>query len=450
MTTPTAPTFHLVASLMTPGHFRSAWRLPHADPGAHLDVAHYVRLARLADEVGLDAVFLGDGPALGDVAASPAGGIDPLVLLGHLLAVTDRVGGVVTSSSTYNSPYNLARRFQALDIVTQGRAAVNVVTTAAAAAAANFGYDAPPDKATRYRRAHEFLDVVTRLWDGWEPGAVVADKATGVYADTSRIHGPAHDGEFFAVVGPLPVPAGPQGRPVVVQAGGSPGGVALGARFADVVFTVAQTQARAVAFRDDVRAQAAAAGRDPDAVGVSLGVVVLVGETEQDARRRADELVATLPVDDLARGVLTALGLDGRDLDDPIGTDDLPDQPVGESFSVGFQLSTRALLAERPLSARELVRATAGGPAGGHRLLVGSPEQVADDLESWWRAGAADGFTIMYADTAVDFERFARLVVPVLVDRGLFAPAAHGSTLRSRLLPTPTPTPSLTPTPTPV
>jgi len=428
------PTLHLVASLMTPGHFRSAWRLPGADPEANLDVGYYVRLARLADEVGLDAIFLGDGPALGaDVATTPSGGIDPLVLLGHLLAVTQRVGGVVTSSTTYNSPYNLARRFQSLDIVTKGRAAVNVVTTFSPAAAANFGLAEPPDKETRYRRAHEFLDVVTRLWDGWEPDAVVADKATGQYADTARIHRTDHAGEFFSVAGPLPVPAGPQGRPVVVQAGGSEGGLALGAQHADVVFTVAQTRGRAVAFRDDIRARAVAAGRDPDQVKVSLGVVVLVGETEQDARQRADELSASLPVDDLAHGVLAALGLAGRDLDEPIRIDELPEVPVGETGSVGFQLSTRALLAERPLSARELVRRTAGGPAGGHRLVVGSPAQVADDLEAWFRAGAADGFTVMFADTTVDFERFARLVVPVLVERGLFRPAEVGVTLRERL-----------------
>lgn len=427
-------TLHLVASLMTPGHVRTAWRLPHADPGAHLDVAHYTRLARIADETGLDAVFLGDGPALGgDVATNPSGGIDPLVLLGHLLAVTTRVGGVVTASSTYNSPYNLARRFQALDHVSRGRAAVNVVTTFSPAAAVNFGLAAPPDKATRYRRAHELLDVVTRLWDGWEPGVIVADKATGVYADVTRIHRTDHAGEFFSVAGPLPVPPGPQGRPVVVQAGGSPDGVALGARYADVVFTVAQTRARAVAFRDDVRAQAAAAGRDPDRVKVSLGVVVLVGETEQDAQDRLAELASTLPVDDLARGVLAALGLPPRDLDAPIRAADLPDVPLGETGSVGFQLSTRALLAEQPLSAREVVRRTAGGPAGGHRLVVGTPQQIADDLQAWFAAGAADGFTVMFAETAVDLERFARLVVPVLVERGLFAPAEEGTTLRERL-----------------
>jgi FMN-dependent oxidoreductase (nitrilotriacetate monooxygenase family) len=424
---------HLIASLMTPGHFRTAWRLPGADPGANLDIAHYQRLARIADEAGLDAIFLGDGPALNpDVATTPGNGIDPLVLLTNLTAVTERVGAVITSSTTYNSPYNLARRFASLDLVTGGRAAVNLVTTMTPAAAANFGLPHPPDKATRYRRAHEFLRVVSRLWDGWEPGAILADKATGRYADPDRIHPLDHHGEFFSVAGPLPLPAGPQGRPVVVQAGGSEGGLRLGAEFADVVFTVAQTRAKAAAFRDDIRDRAAAAGRHPDDVKLSLGVIVLIGLTEADARRRAEELYGTLAIDDLARGVLATLGLPDRDLDAPIRVAELPPAPA-ETSSAGFQVSTRALLAERPLSARELVRHTAGGPAGGHRLVVGSAEQIADDLQAWFEAGTADGFTVMFADTGVDFERFARLVVPALERRGLFRPAEVGTTLRERL-----------------
>ncbi|GAA3085183.1 FMN-dependent oxidoreductase (nitrilotriacetate monooxygenase family) [Kribbella aluminosa] len=421
-------TFHLIASLMTPGHFRSAWRLPDADPHAYLDIDYFRGLARIADEVGLDAIFLGDAPALGpEIATNPGTGIDPLILLGHLAAVTERVGVLVTSSTSYNSPYNLARRFQALDIVTKGRAAVNLVTTYAPAAAANFGQTEPAAKETRYRRAHEFLTVVRRLWDSWEPGAIVADKASGRYVDPGSIHAADHHGEFFSVAGPLPVPGD---HPVVVQAGGSEGGLNLGAELADVVFTVAQTQAKAIAFRDDIRRRAVAAGRGADDVKISLGVIVLIGETEDDARTRADELYATLGLDQLARGVLAALGLGDRDLDEPIGIADLPEVPVAEAGSVGFQVSTRALLAERPLSARELAR---HAPGSGHRLVVGTAEQIADDLESWYRAGTADGFTIMYADTAVDFERFARLVVPLLIDRGLFRPAESGSTLRDRL-----------------
>lgn len=428
-------TFHLNLSLMTPGHFRHAWRLPHADPVAYLDIDHFQRLAKIAEAASIDAVFLGDGPALrGEIEEAPGTGIDPLVLLGNLAAITENLGVIVTSSTTYNSPYNLARRFQALDHVTKGRAAVNIVTTGTPAAAANFGLPGHPDKATRYRRAWEFLDVVTGLWDGWQPDWLVADKDSGRYADTSKIHPIDHHGEFFSVAGPLPVPPGPQGRPVLVQAGGSEGGLRLAGDFADVVFTVAQTTAKAAAFRDDVRRRAAAAGRNTDAVKVSLGVVVLVAQTETEARRRVDELNATLPIERLTAALLANLGLPATSFgpDDPISAADLPDTIPTEAFSTGFSVSTRALIAERPATPRELVQRSAGG--SGHRLLAGSAERVADDLQSWFEAGAADGFTIMPADTSIDFENFATLVVPILQQRGLFQRTYHDPTLRGRYL----------------
>jgi len=425
--------FHLNLSLMTPGHFRHAWRLPHVDPLAYLDIDYFTRLARIAEDAKIDAVFLGDGPALrGEIEEAPGTGLDPLVLLGHIAATTTNLGVIITSSTTYNSPYNLARRFQALDHVTKGRAAVNIVTTGTPAAAANFGLAEHPDRETRYRRADEFLDVVTRLWDGWEPDAIVADKAGGRYADVARIHRIDHSGEFFAVAGPLPVRAGPQGRPVVVQAGGSEGGLALAGRYADVVFTVAQTRSSAVAFRTDIRRRAAAAGRD---VKVSLGVVVLVAATEEEARRRERELYAHLPIDRLTAVVAQNLGLPAGAFgpDDPITAADLPDTiPIG-AFSAGFSAATRALIAEGPRTPRELVQRGAGG--SGHRLLVGSAEQVADDLAAWFAAGTADGFTVMPADTAVDLPNFARLVVPILQERGLFQKEYGHPTLRGRLVP---------------
>jgi FMN-dependent oxidoreductase (nitrilotriacetate monooxygenase family) len=427
-------TFHLVASLMTPGHFRAAWRLPHNHPTDWLSIDHFQRLARIADDAGLHAIFLGDAPALSpDIVHNPGNGIDPLVLLGNLAAITTRVGVLITSSATYNSPYNLARRFQALDIVTKGWTAVNIVTTYAPDAAANFGLAEPLDKETRYRRAYEFLSVVQGLWSGWEPDAIVADKAAGIYADGAKIHSLDHEGEFFSVAGTLSVPAGPQGWPVVVQAGGSEAGLRLGSELADVIFTVAQTIGKAITFRDDIRARAAAAGRNRDHVKVSLGVIVLVGETDDDLRQRREALLGTLPIDDLARGLLDSLGLPDRSLDDPIRADDVPAEPLNSVGSTGFQISTRALLAEQPLSAREFIRHTAGISAGGHRLVAGTPEQIADDLEAWFKAGAADGFTIMYADTSVDFERFARLVVPLLIQRGLVKAAEEGATLREHL-----------------
>ncbi|WP_067702022.1 NtaA/DmoA family FMN-dependent monooxygenase [Nocardia jejuensis] len=427
------PGFHLNLSLMTPGHFRHAWRAPYADPLAYLDIDYFQRLARIAEAAAIDAVFLGDGPALrGEIEEAPGTGIDPLVLLGNLAAVTQRLGVVITASTTYNSPYNLARRFQALDHVTKGRAAVNIVTTGTPAAAANFGLTEHPDKTTRYRRAWEFLDVVTRLWDSWEPDWLVADKSEGRYADTAKIHRIDHEGEFFSVAGPLPVPPGPQGRPVIVQAGGSEGGLRLAGDFADVVFTVAQTQAKAVAFREDIRRRASASGRHPDDVKISLGVVVLVAATEAEARERERKLYAQLPIERLTTTLLANLGLPEGSFgpEDPISASDLPDTVPGGAFSTGFSVSTRALLAEGPRTPRELIQRGAGG--AGHRLLVGSAEQVADDLESWYRAGTADGFTVMPAETAVDLEAFTTLVVPILQQRGLFQREYGAPTLRER------------------
>ncbi|MFI5934658.1 NtaA/DmoA family FMN-dependent monooxygenase [Actinoplanes sp. NPDC051494] len=424
---------HLNLSLMTPGHFRYAWRLPHVDPLAYLDIDHFQALARIAEDAKIDAVFLGDGPALrGEIEQAPGTGLDPLVLLGAVAAATTHLGVIITSSTTYNSPYNLARRFQSLDHVTKGRAAVNIVTTGTPAAAANFGLPAHPDKDTRYRRAHEFLDVVTRLWDGWQPGAIVADRETGRYADPALIHRLDHEGEFFSVAGPLPVRPGPQGRPVVVQAGGSEGGLALAGRFADVVFTVAQTRDKAVAFRDDIRARAAAAGRSPDDVKISLGVVVLVAATPAEARRREQELYATLPIERLTRELVHGLGLPATfGPDDPISVTDLPAAVPDGAFPAGFSASTRALIAQGPRTPRELIRRGAGG--SGHRLLVGSAREVADDLRSWFEAGTADGFTIMPADTAVDLRNFAELVVPILQEYGLFQKDYDDPTLRGRL-----------------
>ncbi|GIG19984.1 nitrilotriacetate monooxygenase [Cellulomonas chitinilytica] len=421
--------YHLNLSLQNPGHVRTAWRLPANDPFAQTDVAYLRRLVQEAERAKIHAVFVGDGPALtGAIERAPEAGIEPVVLFASLLAGTSHIGAVATSSTTYNDPYNLARRYSALDHVTGGRAALNAVTTYSPAAAANFGLAEPPAKEDRYRRAEEFLEVITALWDAWEPGAIVADKASGRYADPSKVHAIDHAGEFFSVRGPLSIPESPQGRPLLVQAGASEGGVRLGARFADVVFAVAQTPERAVAFREDLRLRARAFGRDDGPI-VSLGVVVLLGSTQEEARRRADDVLGTIDIDTATAQLLASLGLppDSHRPDDPLTLADLPDVAERRS-SEGFQASTRALLERGPRTPRDLVHRSAGG--AGHRLVVGTPEQVADDLDAWYRAGAADGFTIMPADTATDLEAFTGHVVPLLQDRGSFQREYSGTTLR--------------------
>lgn len=426
-------TFHLNLSLMTPGHFRGAWRLPGRDPLAWVDVNRYRELVRIAEEAKIHAVFLGDSPGLGtSIAGHPETGLEPTILFADLLAGTKHLGAIATGSSTYNSPYNLARRYLALDHVTGGRSAFNVVTTFAPHSAAAFGYAAAPEKADRYRRADEFARVVLSLWDGWDDGALVGDRISGRFADPARINRVEHQGEFFRVSGALSVPPSPQRRPVLVQAGGSPGGLALAANWADLVFTAGQDLDEAVAFRADTKRRVARAGRDPGQILTSLGVIVLVGDSEDDVRRRIDQLVGTTDLHAAATQVAVQLGLGADALDpDSVITLDALDAAPHPPASAGFHRSSRALIAAGPRTVRDLITRSAGG--AGHRLLAGTPEHIADDLERWFRAGAADGFTIMPADTANDFERFARQVVPLLQRRGLFQQDYAGTTLRENL-----------------
>jgi FMN-dependent oxidoreductase (nitrilotriacetate monooxygenase family) len=425
---------HLNLSLATPGHVRGAWLLEGNDPAAAYTPARYRELARLAAAARIDAVFVGDSPVLGPgIAHTPAIAFDPVVLFADVLSGLPGLGGIATASTTYNDPYNLARRFLTLDHLTGGRAGWNAVTTMAGGAAANFGLAAPPPRTERYRRAGEFLEVVHALWRGWEPDAIVADRGSGRYADPDRIHDPGHRGEFFAVAGALPVPASPQGAPVQVQAGASAGGLALAGRFAEVVFASAHTVEHARRLRAELRAQAAGHHRDSDSIVLSAGVVTIVGATEAQARARRDEVLDTIRYDDALAALATQLGVPyaALRLDEPVPAGLIPRDEGALGASAGFLASVRALLTERPLTARELIRRNAGG--AGHRLLVGTPEQVADDLQAWYRAGAADGFTIMPAEVGDGYSAVTEHVVPELVRRGLFHADYRGPTLRENL-----------------
>lgn len=425
---PGAGRYHLNLSLMQPGHFRTSWRLPGHDPRAILDIEHFARITEHAERAKLHAVFLGDGPGASPaIARAPEAGIDPTILFANLFARTSRIGAIATSSTTYNEPYNLARRYSALDHVSGGRTAFNAVTTLNPTAAAAFGHEHEIPKAERYERAEEFLEVVTALWGAWEEGAIVADAATGVYADTARIHPVDFEGRHFRVRGSLSLPESPQGRPLIVQAGGSAGGVRLGARFADIVFTVAQTKARALEFRRELAQTALSLGRATPPQ-TSLGVVLLIGSTEEEARRRGDELLDTLG-DDAGDRLLAQLGIPAGSLgpDDLITRDLVAPDAMGKG-SDGFHASILALLDEEPITTRDLLLRSAAG--NGHRLVLGTPERIADDLDSWFGAGAADGFTVMSADNAVDAPAFLDEVVPVLQRRGSFRTEYRGATLR--------------------
>ncbi|MFE4757667.1 LLM class flavin-dependent oxidoreductase [Streptomyces mirabilis] len=409
---------HLNAFLMNTGHHEASWRLPESDPYAHVELAHYVELARIAERGTFDSLFLADGPQLwSNLAQRPAGALEPLTLLTALATATEHIGLIATASTSYNSPYNLARKFASLDIISGGRAGWNIVTTAGAEAARNFGLDAEPAHAERYARAAEFLDVSLKLWDSWEDDAIVADKAAGVWGDDAKIHPPRHQGTYFSIEGALNVPRSPQGYPLLVQAGSSEDGKTFAARYAEAVFTAQQTLADAQAFYADLKSRTVAAGRDPEHIKVLPGIVPVLGSTEAEARANEqvleDHIVYTHGVARLEH--LLQLDTGTLELDAQLPSD-LPPEDVIEGAKSRYTLVVELARRER-LTVRQLIGRLGGGR--GHLTFAGTPEQVADAIEEWFTRGAADGFNIMPAVLPSGLGLFVDHVVPILRARGL-------------------------------
>ena len=420
---------HLNAFLMSTGHHEASWRLPESDPYAGTDIAHFIRLAKTAERAKFDSVFFADSPVLfGSVGRRPAGTLEPTVLLAALAVATERIGLIATASTSYNSPYNLARRFASIDHISGGRAGWNVVTTAGEDAARNFGLAGQPRHEDRYARAAEFLDVAAKLWDSWDDDAIVADKAEGVWARADRVHPVEHVGPHYAVHGPLDVPRSVQGRPVIVQAGSSENGKRLAARYAEAVFTAQQTLAEAQGFYADLKGRVSAEGRDPSVLKILPGIVPIVGATEAEARRREQEFAGLIRPEFARDELAKVLGLSPEELplDAPLPAD-LPGEEQIEGAKSRYTLIVDLARREN-LTVRALIGRLGGGR--GHRTLAGTPEQIADALESWFTQGAADGFNVMPAALPSGLDEFVDQVVPILQARGLFRTEYEGRTLR--------------------
>ncbi|MDR5782265.1 LLM class flavin-dependent oxidoreductase [Caballeronia sp. LZ065] len=423
---------HLNINALHSGFVPSAWRLADADPAAFIDVNHYVRLAQFAERACLDAIFLADNAAIADqLDMRPITALEPTLLLTSVAAATEHLGLIATASTSYNEPYNLARRFATLDLISGGRAGWNIVTTADLPSARNFGLDAVPDHAQRYARADEFATLVKTLWNSWEDHALIADKASGRFVDLARVHPAAHRGRFFGVQGALNLPRSAQGHPVLVQAGASGDGRELAARHAEAVFSASQSFDESRAYREDLNLRAARHGRGPDAVKVLAGLTTIIGGTEAEALRRRDELVDLIPWRYSLHRLAGTLGVpaDSLSLDQRL-PDDLPPPNNGNGNHTFFN-ATLAQARTHGYTVRELVRALAGG--GGHRVIVGTPEQIADDIANWFEHGAADGFNLMPDALPGGLEAFTEGVVPILQKRGIFRRAYEGKTLRSHL-----------------
>ncbi|MBB5510220.1 LLM class flavin-dependent oxidoreductase [Paraburkholderia atlantica] len=421
---------HLNVNILHSGFVPSAWRLDEAEPRAFVDVDHYVRVARIAEAGKLDAVFLADNAAIVDqIDFRPITALEPTVLLASIAAATTHIGVIGTASTSYNEPYNIARRFATLDHVSNGRAGWNVVTTADLPSARNFGREAVPNHAQRYERAAEFTEVVKALWDSWEDDAFVGDKAGGRFVDVAKVHAIAHRGRYFDVQGPLNLPRSPQGHPVVVQAGASADGRELAARHAEAVFSASQSFEESAAYRRDLNERAAAYGRPP--VKVLAGLTTIIGATHSEALRRRDELVEQIPWRYSLNRLAGTLGIDVErlTLDAPL-PDDLA-LPGGGNGNHTFFHATLAEARRHGHTVRELIRALAGGT--GHRVIVGTPEQIADDIERWFDGGAADGFNLMPDALPGGLRDFVDGVVPILQQRGIFRSEYEGTTLREHL-----------------
>jgi FMN-dependent oxidoreductase (nitrilotriacetate monooxygenase family) len=356
--------------------------------------------------------------------------LDPMVLSTALAMGTERIGIVTTLSTTYDEPYHVARKIGSLDHVTGGRAGWNVVTTANETDAQNFSRARHYAHGDRYARAEEFVDVVRGLWGSWDKDAFVRDKENGIFFRPGSLHVLNHKGHHFSVRGPLDVRPTPQGRPVLVQAGSSESGKALGSRVADVAFSTHQSLSSAKAFRDEVRQRAVVHGRAPDELSVMMALIPVLGATEQEANAKFEQILALIdPVVALPQlsSYLGRIDLTQYPLDEPIPDDLPPGDGMGTTSRRGpiLELSRRENLTLRQLAQR--VAATRG-----HWTLVGTASQIADQMEAWFIGGATDGFLIVPLISA-SLADFAREVVPELQRRELFRTAYEGRTLRENL-----------------
>ncbi len=426
----------LLAFLMQTGGHIAGWRHPRAAANALCDVDYFTSLARVAERGLFDAVFLADSvgyhPVKGEEIFSglETPKLDPALLLSAMSVVTKSVGLIGTASTTYCEPYELARRFATLDHISHGRAGWNIVTSTMENEAHNFGRDAHMSHADRYERAAEFVDVATKLWGSWANGSVLADKASGRYTDPAHIHGLDHKGTYFNVAGPLNVPRPPQGHPVLVQAGASATGKRFAASCAEVIFTSHPSKESAIAFRTEMRALLGEFDRAPDSMKILPAITPILAASREEAEALQAQLDALIP-ESIAISKLEAL-LGNIDLSGHAPGDRLP--PLPDRVMEG-QNSTRDrvldLSAREQLSIRDLAQRVAAGRTS--RTVVGTATDIADELEAWYREGAADGFVISPPFLPAGLEDFVDQVVPELQRRGVFRTSYEGSTLRDRL-----------------
>lgn len=422
---------HFNVFILPRGHHQASWRHPETLKMPSTDIGVYQWIANTAEKGLLDSVFIADGLALTpDFERSPVAWTEPLTALGALAVSTKNVGLIATASTSYSLPYNLARQFASIDHMSGGRVGWNIVTTWQATAAANYGAAKMVDHGERYARAEEYLQAVKGLWNSWADDAVVNDPNSGVYLNMDRIKPVNHHSENYHVEGPLNMPRGPQGHPVLVQAGSSPSGRQFAARHAEAIFNVSMEKAPAQEFYKDIKSKIADQGRAPEQTLVLPGMSTIIGGTEAEAQKIADELGDLIDIEVGRRKLSNRFG--GYDfshlpVDEPLSVDDFPDPSTVETVKSRTEVMVGLVRRDR-LTLRQLVRKMA--EARGHLNVIGTPEQCADLIEDWFTDGAADGFNLMPPLMPMMLEAFVDEVIPILQKRGLFRTQYEGNTLR--------------------
>lgn len=412
-----------------------AWRQPGVTTEGYLDIAWQKQVAITAERGLFDAIFIADNVAMnhwmtGMDAADRIGNavcFEPLTMLAALSSVTSHIGLMATMSTTYYHPFLVARMLASLDHLSGGRAGWNVVTSKNPAEAANFGLRNEIASSDRYVRANEFVDVVKGLWDSFDDDAFVRDKASGEFYRAGKMRVLNHEGPEFRVAGPLNIPRPPQGHPVLCQAGQSEDGLNLAARTSDLIFNNKHTVEGNRAFRQDVRARAARAGRNPDELLFMPGVFVVLGGTEEEARGKI--LAARDAVDEptakrFLKPFLPSIDLSDLDFESPPPrTDGVRADAAAAGMELerdGKQLSIRELCSSHSNHWRQFE-------------LVGTPEQVARKMSDWFEGDAVDGFNLMTLTMPDGYADIADEVVPLLQKRGIYREGYEGKTLRENL-----------------
>lgn len=419
---------HLNLFISGRGHHEASWRHQDSSDLPSTDIRYLQDLSQRAEEGRFDSIFLADQLAFQGGGAQV--GLEPITALAAIAVATEKIGLIATASTTYTEPFNLLRQFTSLDHISNGRVGWNIVTSWSEPASRNYGYETQISHEERYRRANEFMEVARGLWDSWSDNAIADDKQKGQFLHDGGVRAINHKGEFYSVSGPLNIPRGPQGRPVLVQAGSSDTGRRFAAQHAEAVFTAHMQKETAKAFYSDLKALLKNTGRSQDQCLILPGLSPVIASTEAEAKRYSEDL-NKLTDTEIGRARLSAR-FGGTDfshlpLDRPLTPSDFPDPSTVESARSRTEVIVGAVKTEN-LTLRQLLARMAG--ARGHYVLAGTPEQIADLIEDWFTDGVADGINLMPPVLPKMLDLFVDYVVPLLQKKGIFRTEYQGNTLR--------------------